>query len=171
MTAASIPEAFLDRVFSGNEEQREKRLFFLERGAYRCLILGMADLDRVINWCRASDDPTVWEGVATAVRVFVTAGDEKSVTLSDDCIRLLEACPCPDQVLNVYGLRIESDDASGGRASNMDQRIVALSAFCHHGNPEIADSAKRMISEASTRADRQRDMERREDEAKEQTFE
>ena len=59
ITAASIPEAFLDRVFGGDEEQKEKRLFFLERGAYRCLILGKADLDRVINWCRASDDPTV----------------------------------------------------------------------------------------------------------------
>ena len=109
MTAASIPEAFLDRVFGGDEEQKEKRLFFLERGEYRCLILGKVDLDRVINWCRASDDPTVWESVATAVRVFDTVGDGKSVTLSDDCVRLLEACPTPDIVLDSIGFRIASD--------------------------------------------------------------
>jgi len=171
MTAASMPEAFLERVFSGDEEQREKRLFFLERGAYRCLILGKTDLDRIINWCRASEDPAVWEGVATAVKVFVTVGDEKSVTLSDDCVRLLEACPSPDQVLNVYGFRIASDETSGGRAASMERYLDALAVFTHHGNPEIAASATRMIADARIQVARERDRENREDEAREQTFE
>ena len=49
--------------------------------------------------------------------------------------------------------------------------ISNYGARYREGSPEIADSAKRMIAEASTRLERQRDMERREDEAKEQTFE
>lgn len=171
MTAASMPEEFLERVFNGDEEQREKRLFFLERGACRCLILDKTDLDRIINWCCASEDPAVWEGVATAVKVFVTAGDEKSVTLSDDCIRLLEACPSPDQVLNIYGFRIASDVTSDGRAASMERNLDALAVFTHHGNPEIAASATRMIADARIRVARERDRESREDEAREQTFE
>ncbi len=171
MTAVKMPDAFLDRVFMGDERQRSFRLHFLEHGAYRSSILGQADVGRIIDWCHSSADPTVWAGIATAVDLFITSGDEKTVTVSDASRLLLEACPDPDQILRIYADRISPNGWSGSRAAIMERNAEALAVFTEHDNPQIAASTVRVISTAISWVGRERERERQEDEAKEQRFE
>lgn len=78
-TAALMPEAFLDHIFEGNEKQRQRRLFFISHGSLRRLPLSKIDVDVLIQWCRARNDPNIWPAIATGVTLWVK-DDEKSVT-------------------------------------------------------------------------------------------
>lgn len=170
MTAASMPEAFLDRVFSGDERQLELRLHFLEHSGYRRSLLA-TDVERIVEWCRVKADQIIWTGVATAMDVFTTSGDEKSISVSDRCIQFLEASPYPEQVLSSFAGRITPNGWSGSRAEIMQRNTNALAVFALHQNPAVASSAKRIIAEAATWIAKERQRERREDEASEQRFE
>ncbi len=171
MTAATMPESFLDRVFSGDEAQRRYRTHFLEDGGINGSFLATTDIGRIIDWCRAKDNPVIWESVAKAVDLFVTSGDEKTLTVSDVSKRFVEASPNPDQVLTSYAGRITPSAGSGSRAAVMERHTNALAVFTHNENPEIAASATRVIAEARAWVERVRECERRGDEANEQRFE
>ena len=171
MTAASMPEAFLDRVFSGDERQLELRLHFLEHSGYRRSLLATTDVERIVEWCRVKADRIIWTGVATALDVFTTSGDEKAISISDRCIQFLEASPYPEQVLSGFAGRITPNGWSGSRADIMERNRNALAVFAQHQNPAIASATTRIIAEAATWIARERHRERREDEANEQRFE
>lgn len=170
-TAVAATEAFLGRVFSGDERQRRLRLHFLEHGGLRRSLLANTDMGRIIEWCRVKADPEIWAGVATALNVFVTDGDEKTIVISDRCMRFLEASPNPDQVLNSFARRITPNGWSGSKADIMDRNTNALATLTEHQNPQITEAARRVVAEAKIWITKERDRERREDEAREQTFE
>lgn len=171
VTAATMPEAFLARVFSGDDTQRRFRLYFLEHGGYRKSVMGATDIGRIIGWCRTSNDPTIWEGIAGAVDLFVTFSGERSVTISDAGRQLLEASPNPDQVLRVYAGRITPNSWSDSRAAIMERNREALATFTNHMNPEIASSTIQIMADSLSWIEKERERERRDDEANEQKFE
>ncbi|WP_374428722.1 hypothetical protein [Tabrizicola sp.] len=171
VTAEGVTEDFLDRAFSGEERQRELRLHFLGHGGLRRSLLATSDVGRIIEWCRAKADPEIWAGVATALDVFETSGDEKTVVITERCMRFLEACPNPVLVLNSFADRITPNGWSGSKADIMDRNTNALAALNEHPEPRIAEATRRVVVEARTWITKERDRERREDEASEQTFE
>lgn len=171
VTAAALSAPFLDRVFSGDEQQKRYRLHFLEQGGFRLAILATSDLGRIIEWCHDKGDPMIWEGVASALDLFVTSGDEKTVSVSDVGKRFVEASPHPEQVLKSYARRITPSGWSGSRAAIMERNTNALAVFAHHQIPAIAIPAKKIIAEAEGWIARERDRERLNDEANEQRFE
>lgn len=171
VTAACMPEAFLDRAFSGDEGQRELRLFFLVHASSRSSVLATMHVERVIEWCRTKGDPEIWANVATAMDIFATSSDEKTVVISEACIRFLESSPNPEQVLDSLARRITPSVWSGSAADIMDRNASALASLIEHPNPQITEAAKRVVAEARVMISRERDRERRKDEANEQTFE
>lgn len=171
VTAATMTGPFLDRVFSGDEQQRRYRLRFLERGGFRRATLATTDVGRIIEWCHGKGDPTIWEGVASALDLFATTSDEETVSAGYAGIRFVEASPYPEHVLKSYARRITPSGWSGSRANIMERNTNALAVFTQHQNPAIASPAMRIIAEAATWISKERDRERREDEANEQRFE
>ena len=171
VTAATVTEEFLDRVFSGDDRQRRARSHFLEQGGVDRSILATVDIPRVVEWCRSKSDPAVWSSLAMAIDIFVTSGDEKSTGLREKCIQFLEASPQPDLVMNAFASRITPNGWSGSRADIMEWNTNALAALMDHENPDIADAARLVVADARGWVLQERDRERREDEAQEQTFE
>lgn len=84
-------EEFLSRVFGGNNKQLYGRLMFLEQGGFEQPMLSTADINRVITWCCAQRNPTIWQAVATALELFVLIGDDKRVKVNDECSQYVEA--------------------------------------------------------------------------------
>lgn len=166
---ARMPELFLDHVFSAEGDQKTYRIHFLEQVDREQSILDTTDIKRIIAWCRTKDEPAIWEGVAKALELFTASGDDKIVSAASR--QFLEACPEPDRVLRGYAGRIIPMSGSGSRAAIMEQNINALSMFSGHSTPAIAQAAIRMISEARVWVEVERERERRDDEAREQTFE
>lgn len=171
VTAECATGAFLDRVFSGDERQRRYRLRFLEHGNLRGALLATTQVEKIIEWCREKADPDVWGGVADGLDVFETSGDEKAVAISERFIQFLEACPNPEPLINRLAGRITQTGWSGSVADTMDRNTNALAVLSEHPDPRIAEATKRVVAAARTWIARQRDRERREDEASEQTFE
>lgn len=171
VTAECVTGAFLDRAFSGDEGQRKRRLRLLGHGNFRRSLLSTTDVGKIIEWCQAKADPDVWVGVTTGLDVFETSDDEKTVAISERCIQFLEACPNPEEVLNRFADRIIPTGWSGSRADIMDRNTNAFAALSEHSDPRIAQATRRVVVEARTWIARERDRERREDEASEQTFE
>src|SRR5690606_3132961 len=58
-TAALMPEAFLNRVFEGTEEEQQRRLFFIEHDDSCRSPLTAIDMDVLIEWCRSRSDTKV----------------------------------------------------------------------------------------------------------------
>lgn len=171
MTATTMTEQFLERVFTGDNRQRQARRHFLEHGGIRRSMLATIDIGRVVEWCRAKADPAIWSTVAMAIDVFVTSGDEKSVGLSNQCMQFLEASPQPELVINGFASRISPNGWSGSRADIMERNTNALAALVDHKSPEIAEAARLVVTDARVWVSRERDREHGEDEAREQTFE
>lgn len=169
--AATLPEEFLSRVFSGSDKQRDRRLGFLERGGFHQPMLATADINRVIDWCHTQGDPIIWQAVATAIVFLVNTGDDKTVKVCPGCIQYVEACPNPEQVMAILTNRIVNGDRSDGQTGTMELKADAMLVFETSKSPVVAAAALRMVAEARNRIAELRERERLRDSAREQTFE
>ncbi|MDF2007718.1 hypothetical protein P2M49_16010 [Klebsiella quasivariicola] len=170
-TAALMPEAFLDHVFEGNEKQRQRRLFFISHGSLRRLPLSKIDVDVLIQWCRARNDPNVWPAIATGVTLWVK-DDEKSVTtIQEAALALLEASPEPMVVLEAFAERISPSSWTGSLSNIMQLRADAFSMLSKHERPDIAKAARIVHEKIIHWIERQIEREQREDSEREQRFE
>ena len=88
-TAVSMPEAFLNRVFGGSEEQQELRQFFISHGGYGQSPLAKIDVDVLIAWCRARNDTSVWAPIASGISLWVKEEEPEGLTMSESALRLL----------------------------------------------------------------------------------
>lgn len=170
-TVALMPEAFLDHVFGGNEKQQQRRLFFIRHGSLRRLPLSKIDVDVLIQWCCARNDPNVWPAIATGVALWVK-DDEKSVTtMQEAALALLEASPEPMVVLESFAERISPSSWSGSLANIMQLRADAFSMLSKHERPDIAKAARIVHEKIIHCIERQKEREQREDSEREQRFE
>lgn len=171
VTVAAMPELFLARVFEGTKRQRGLRTFFLEHSFNRNSLFGATEIGRIIDWCKSAIDQSVWEVVAAGLDLFVTAGDEKTVLVSENAIQFLEACPNPDPVIRAYMRNISPNGWSGSRAAIMERNVDALEVLVHHKNVRIAASVRKAIAEARAWVKHERERELEEDSRREQRFE
>ena len=171
VTVAVLPEEFLNRAFMGTKVQKQRRSFFLGQRSHRKSLLGTADVARIINWCRAMADPTVWEGVASGLDLFAKGGDENAVAISEQAVRFLEACPAPELVLGAYTRKISPDGWSGSRAAIMERNVNAFGVFVENSDMRIAAAARKVVAEAAGWVARERERELSTDAKREQRFE
>ena len=171
-TAARMPGAFLNRVFSGDQEAQRWRRYFIECGRMVNLPLSKIGIDALITWCQTQDNPEVWTVVGSCINHWVATEGEQSVALSDDAIKFLEAAPDALAALNGYASRIKPRVfSSGDRADVMQCRAEAIGALANDTNADIANAAQTVFAEATKRIESERQRERRRAEEREQTFE
>lgn len=170
-TVALSPEAFLNRVFDGTQEEQKRRLFFIHHGGLRRSSLAKIDVDVLIEWCRARNDASVWAAIAAGIRLWSKDGDQGTVTMSESAIRLLEAAPEPEAVLEAFAECVTPSSWSDSRANVMQPRADAIGKLVEHESAEIAAAARLVSEKLAKWIEREKVREQREDEESEQRFE
>lgn len=174
-TISLMPRAFLDRVFAGAEIEKHRRLFFIQDRGLRQSPLAKTDVNVLIKWCQANNDNGVWASIAEGISLWSANDDERGVvTISETAIRLLEASPEPEAILEAFAGRVTPSYWSGSRADVMQPRADAIGRLVEHERPEISQAAKSIatdLDKLTTTIECQREREQREDEEREQRFE
>lgn len=168
-TVALMPVAFLNRVFEGSEEQQKRRKFFIGHSGYRQSTLAKIDVDVLIAWCKAKNDIGVWAPIASGINLW--GEGEEGLTMSESALRLLEAAPEPEVILEEYAERVAPSSWSGSRANVMQPRAEAIKKLIGHERAEIAAAARTVSSKLVDWIEHQRVREQREDMEHEQRFE
>ncbi|MBX8570688.1 hypothetical protein K5D36_13430 [Pseudomonas cichorii] len=170
-TVELMPEEFLNRVFEGNEEEQHRRLFFIHYGGLRRSPLAKIDMDVLIEWCGARNDTSVWASVAAGISIWLKDGELGDVTISQSAIRLLEASPEPEAVLDAFADRVTPSSWSGRLSSLMQPRADAIGGLIEHKRAEISMAAKSVYAKLVEQIERRKVLEQREDGEREQRFE
>ncbi|ELM3709294.1 TPA: hypothetical protein ACNUUU_001679, partial [Aeromonas salmonicida subsp. salmonicida] len=166
-TAGLMPEAFLNRILEGTEEQQRRRLFFIHHSGLRQSPLSKIDMDVLIEWCRTKNDPYVWGIVAVGVSLWMEGEDLGGLTMSASSIRLLEASPEPEIVLEAFAKR-----ACSGRGANMMRpKADAIRKLVQHERADIAAAAQLASAKLTEWIKDEQEREQREDMDHEQRFE
>ncbi|MBC2600405.1 hypothetical protein [Puniceicoccus vermicola] len=171
-TAQLMPEAFLNRLLLGTEDQQHRRKFFIHRGGIRRSPLSKVDVSVLISWCRKQNDVVVWELIAYGIVLW-----EKNESNGSDSFRIesalefLEAAPEPEKVLHAYADRVAPSSWSGSRVSAMQPRVRAIEELTQHERTDIAAAAKKVFARLSREIERERVREQHRDEEREQKFE
>ncbi|GEK51822.1 hypothetical protein [Vreelandella venusta] len=170
-TAELMPCAFLNRVFEGTEEEQDRRLFFIRHGGLLSSPLAKVDVGILIEWCRSRNDNGVWEAVAAGINLWSGNEDQRVVAMSASAIKLLEASPEPEEVLEVFAERIILSSWSGSRANMVQSRADAIAELAEHKNVPIAKASKSVSAKLVEWVEREKVREQQEDEKREQRFE
>ncbi|MGQ5981735.1 hypothetical protein ACUNHK_20525 [Serratia sp. IR-2025] len=170
-TAASMPEAFLNRIFEGTEEQRQRRQFFIGRGGLRTYPLAKINISVLIAWCYARNDPFVWPVVAGGVNLWSKNVEKSALTIHETALKLLEASPEPLAVLESFAERITPSSWTGSLANIMQARSRTLSTLIKHERTDIAEATKVVCEKMMQWVECQKEREQREDSEREQRFE
>jgi len=170
-TVAVMPVAFLNRVFVGAEEERRWRLFFIRHGGLRQCPLAKINVDILIEWCQTRNDPHVWASVASGIKIWSKDGDQRVVKMSEAAIRMLEAAPEPEPILEAFAERVAPSSWSGSRANVMQPRADAIGKLVQHESAEIAEVAKAVAAKLVMWIEHEKVIEQRQDEEREQRFE
>lgn len=170
-TVGLMPVEFLNRAFEGTEEEQHRRLFFIRDSGLRQSSLAKIDVDVMIEWCRARNDTSSWASVAAGISLWSTDGDQGAVSISDCAVKLLEASPDPEAVLEAYAERVTPRSWSGSRGNVMQPRADVIGGLVKHESARIAAAAKAESEKLAKRIERERVREQREDEESEQRFE
>lgn len=170
-TIALMPEAFLNRFFEGTQEEQDRRRLFISNGGSRRPLLAKVDVDVLIDWCRAKTDTSVWATVVAGMSLWSKDGDQGAVTMSESALKLLEASPEPEAVLEVFAERVTPSSWSGSRATVMQPRADAIGVLLEHERTEIAVAAKSVSVKLINWIEKEKVREQREDEGREQRFE
>lgn len=171
MTAMLMPEAFLNRIFDGTEEQQQRRLFFIRSHNPRRAPLAKIDIDVLIAWCNAINDVSVWPSVAEGISLWSKDEELNIVTILESAIKFLEASPEPEAVLEVFAERVTPSSWSGSRVDVMQPRADAIGRLVRHKREEIADAANLLLPKLIESIDCEKLRERQEHEKYEQRFE
>ena len=91
--------------------------------------------------------------------------------MSEPALRLLEAAPEPEAILEEYAGRVAPLSWSGSRANVMQPRADAIKKLIGHDRAEIAEAARTVSAKLVDWIEREKASEKREDMEHEQRFE
>ncbi|MFQ2269512.1 hypothetical protein [Aeromonas enteropelogenes] len=170
-TATLMPEAFLNRVFEGTEEQQERRQFFICNRDLRFSPLAHINMDFLIRWCCSRNEPRVWGAIAASINLWEKDEEIEGLEMSELALRLLEASPAPAIVLEIFAERVTPSSWSGSRAKVMQSRAEAIHKLVEHERADISTVAQTVSVNLVQIIERQKEREQREDMEHEQRFE
>lgn len=171
-TAELLPHEFLNLVFSGDEDTRQRRLFIIERGGMDKLPLSGIEIDTLIGWCKDRSNPEVWPVVGAGIEIWATNTETQETELEEDAMRFLEASPNPAEVLETFANNLEPRSGwSGSRAGIMQTRLDALRPLAQHSRPEISVAAGELIVRMSSSIEQEQRRQQIRDTEREQKFE
>jgi len=171
-TAGLMPQAFLNRVFQGTEEQQNRRSFFIRHGGIRRSPLSKIDVTDLIAWCQQRNTPEIWGLVASGIMLWEKAdANENGYFLTTSAVTFLEAAPDPEPVLHAYADRVTPSGWTGSRADTMQPRADAIAELSLHVRQDISDAARSTSNRLAMEIERERIRDRQRDEDREQRFE
>lgn len=172
-TATLMPEAFLDHVFEGSEEQRERRKFFVCHSGNRQSPLAKINADVLIAWSHARNDTNLWASIAWGISLWEPSPGEEAegMQMSESALRLLEASSDPFVVLDSFAERVTPSLWSGSRANAMQPRADAIKKLVQHERADIATAAQLVSARLTEWIKDEKEREQREDMDHEQRFE
>lgn len=170
-TAALMPEAFLNRVFEGTEEQQERRQLFICNRDLRFSPLAHINMDFLISWCCARNEPRVWVAIAASINLWEKDDEIEGLRMSELALRLLGSSPDPAIVLEIFAERVTPSSWSGSRAKVMESRAEAIHKLVEHERADISTAAQTISANLVQLIERQKEREQREDMEHEQRFE
>ncbi|NJI22013.1 hypothetical protein HA451_02865 [Aeromonas veronii] len=170
-TAALMPEAFLNRVFEGSEEQQERRQFFICNRDLRFSPIAHINMDFLISWCCARNEPRVWVAIAASIHLWEKDDEIEGLRMSELALRLLESSPDPAIVLEIFAERVIPSSWSGSRAELMQSRAKVIRKLVEHESADISIAAQTVSANLVQLIERQKEREQREDMEHEQRFE
>lgn len=183
MTAALMPEVFLNRVLEGTEEQQHRRLIFIGR----CSPLAKIGVGVLIEWCRTKMDSRAWPAVAAGINLWPEDDDREkitvldaemklgissgAVTLSETAMRLLEGSPEPQAILEVFANSVTPSSCVGSVADVMQFRADAIGKLVNHKRADISKAASTVFAKLVKSIKYEKEFEQQRDEEREQRFE
>ncbi|HHP5491669.1 TPA: hypothetical protein ACSCYS_002031 [Aeromonas veronii] len=170
-TASLMPEAFLNRVFEGTEEQQKRRHFFIFNSDLRFSPLSHINMDFLIAWCCARNEPRVWGAITASINLWEKDDEIEGLRISELALKLLESSPDPAIVLEIFAERVTPSSYSGSRAEVMQSREKAIRKLVEHERADISTAAQRVSVNLIQLIERQKERELREDMEHEQRFE
>lgn len=170
-TAALMPEAFLNRVFEGSEEQQERRQFFICNRDLRFSPIAHINMDFLISWCCARNEPRVWVAIAASIHLWEKDDEIEGLRMSELALRLLESSPDPAIVLEIFAERVTPSSWSGSRAELMQSRAKVIRKLVEHESADISIAAQTVSANLIQLIECQKEREQREDMEHEQRFE
>ena len=171
-TAGIMPEAFLNRVFQGTDDQQHRRADFIRYGGIRRSPLAKINAANLIVWCRQRNEPDTWGLVSSGIRLWEKGdGNKGGTSMSAIAVEFLEAAPEPEVVLHAYADRVTPSSWSGSRADVMQPRADAIAELIQHERGEIAKAARSVSDRLTKEIERERIRDRQRDEEREQRFE
>ncbi|WP_342324050.1 hypothetical protein AAEY27_06380 [Kosakonia sp. BYX6] len=170
-TAAKMPEAFLQRIFSGDEKSQRKRKLFIQNEDQKNLPLADIDVEILIRWCQKQAISDAWQVIASGIPLWVNAGNEGSLTLNPKALHFLEEAPDVGQILQMYAHQIEPMSWSGPRSEVLQTRVKIFETLADHHDKRIAEAAAKTIVTILQRIEAEREEERKRDDENELRFE
>lgn len=114
----------------------------------------------------------LWVVIGGSLAHWATDKDDKTVSLSGDAYKFLEAAPDVEAVLKGYASHISPRGGwSGSQADEMQSRADAIAALAGSNNRAIARAAEAVLADVVKWIDQVRRRERTRDEDREQRFE
>ncbi|MDF7674522.1 hypothetical protein PT277_03965 [Acetobacteraceae bacterium ESL0709] len=152
-TVSLVPEEFLNRVFSGDEEQQSYYLFFMHNKGLKVSPLERANIDRLIAWCRHRKEPDIWASIAGGIDLWPNDHNqsEGEMPLLERAVKFLKASPDPQAVLDAFIGRLMPRSWWGSQAEMMQIRADALNVLCEDEDRNIAAAAKLWTVELAER--------------------
>ena len=170
-SAQLMPPEFLNRVSIVDDERRQKRSYFVVYKTDRTLVLSDVNVDTLIAYCGARNDPKARKVIASGLQLWVSTDSDKTVQLTDTAVRFLEASPVPEDILKVLASKVTPNSWSGSRADVMERRSAALKGLVQRPDTRIQVGTRQIVGEAMKWICLQRQIERREDVEQEHCFE
>lgn len=165
--AERAPEVFLSRVFSDEVDERSLRF----RDGRRPGPLSHVPTESLIEWCR--EDPDRWTRVAPQISPFSSGIDDEGEagSMSPLAAAILDAAPCPEEVVEAYLQHLAPMSWSGSRADIMEHRLGVIEALQDHPAPEVGHTIAHLAPGIRSRIARIRHAEQEEDRERDQRFE
>nr|WP_218165640.1 hypothetical protein [Serratia proteamaculans] len=170
-TFTLMPEEFLNRIFESNDEQQQRRLFFIRHGGLRHSPLAKIDIGVLIAWCSSKDDPRVWPSIAAGITLWSKEGEQSVTIFENAAVTLLEASPEPRLVLESFAERVTPSSWSGSLANVMQPRADAIGELIKHERADIAEAAGVVYAKLVKLVEHEKMREQLKDEEREQRFE
>ena len=170
-TAGFMPDAFLNCVFQGDEEQQTRRSFFIHHDWVLRCPLSKIKLGDLIDWCQKRTKAGDWGIVASGIQLWENNEDQEGTSIGSLAIGFLEAAPDPGIVLQTYADRVTPPSWSGSLANIMQPRADAIMKLTQHERTDVAIAAKMVSERLGRKIEQEWQHEQRRDKTREQRFE
>lgn len=170
-TASLMPNAFLDRIVEGSEEQQSRRHFFISRGCLERSPLAEIDVNVLIKWCQSNKKNHLWPLIASGLAPWINNLEKGGLLISKPAMKLLEASPDPISIIEVFANHVSRSPISGSRVDEMQPVADAVARLAKHKRDDIADASRIVLTKINNYITCERLKERQRDVTREQNFE